>query len=263
MKAETIAIRRRALLAVTLGLVAAAAVLTAACSGGSGTERDAEITAGEIRGGSTGFLHRPVDRVAPDFTLTDQNGERVSLADFRGKWVVVDWIYTNCKTVCPAFTAELSIVRNGLGERVGQEVQLVSITFDPERDTPEAMKAQAAKVNGDIPGWSWLTGAKSETDAVAEAYGLAFEASSPAEGAGHSHEEGAEPHQDTMFDHTALLVVIGPDGRERDRYFGTGWSQDLLERLEAKLASSDSPILAQPVSYQPSAADLLDQEFCC
>jgi hypothetical protein len=66
-----------------------------------------------------------------------------------------------------------------------------------------------------------------------------------------------------MFDHTALLVLIGPDGREQDRYFGTGWAEDLLERLEAKLASSDSQILAQPVSFEASAADPLDQEFCC
>ena len=196
-----------------------------------------QITAGQLRSGeATGFLHRPVDRAAAPFALTDQNGASVSLQDLRGKWVLVDWIYTNCMTVCPAMTAELKIVQNALEDRVGDQIQIVSISFDPERDTVEAMREHAEKAKANIPGWSWLTGTQEQTDAVAEAYGVSFGASMPMDGV-------------AMFDHTALLVVIDDEGRERHRYFGAGWTQDLLERLEADLPPRSA---ASSVAHMPS-----------
>ncbi|MFQ5879891.1 MAG: SCO family protein, partial [Dehalococcoidia bacterium] len=204
-------------------------------------------TANNLESGAVkGFLHRPVDQPAAPFTLTDQNGQTVSLRDFRGKWVVADWIYTSCVDTCPQLTANMKLLQQGLGDRVGREVQLVTITFDPEHDTVEAMKAYSQNVKGDIPGWSWLTGSKEQTDAVAESYGVAFAQLEPAEhGDGHSHGGVA-------FDHTTLTVVIDPEGQERHRYFGVGWSDDLLKRLEEKLASSGT---GSQASLQGSGGD--------
>ena len=190
----------------------------------------AQYTAGNLESGAVkGFLHRPVDRPAAPFTLTDQNGRTMSLDDFRGKWLVVTWLYTSCVDICPLLTYNMKVLQQGLGDRVGSQVQLVSITFDWEHDTVDKMKSHAEQVGGDIPGWSWLTGTKEQTDAVAEAYGVAF--------APVKHDDG-HSHGGVAFDHTALTVVIDPQGIERHRYFGVGWSQDLLDRFNGQLLSS-------------------------
>ena len=171
-----------------------------------------------------GFLYSPGDSPAPPFELQDQNANLVSLQSLQGKWLVIDWIYTTCVTVCPALTAEMKMVQNGLGDKLGREVQFVSISFDPKRDTVDVLKSYSQNLGGDTPGWSWLTGTQKDTDAIADAYGLIYEPARGIENLGH-------------FEHTPLVVVVDPDGLERHRYMGTGWSQDLLTRLQADLIS--------------------------
>ena len=200
--------------------------------GGSLVSIEGEITASDIRGGQKTFLHQLADRTAPGFTLTDQHGDRVNLSDYRGKWVVMDWIYTNCMTVCPSLTHEMMEVRDALGDRIGTRLELISVTFDAERDGVETMRKHAENVTGNAQGWAWLTGTQKETDAVARAYGLAY-ADAPA-------MMGVP-----MFDHTALTVVIDPDGRERHQYFGVGWGEDMATLLDE---------LVSPPPPEPSAS---------
>ena len=80
---------------------------------------------------------------APGFSLTDQNGELRTLKDFSGKIVVVFFGFTQCPDVCPTSMAELAQVKQLLG-RDGDKLQAVFITVDPERDTPELLKAYMA-----------------------------------------------------------------------------------------------------------------------
>src|SRR5213079_1302408 len=80
---------------------------------------------------------------AKDFQLTDHNGQARSLKDFKGKLVVVFFGYTQCPDVCPTSMAELAQVRKLLGAD-GDKLQGVFITVDPERDTPEVLKAYMA-----------------------------------------------------------------------------------------------------------------------
>ena len=80
---------------------------------------------------------------APDFTLVSQDGEPVSLRDFRGKVVAVAFIYTYCTDVCPMLTAHMASVQEKLGSAFGPKIAFVSITVDPERDTPEVLKQYA------------------------------------------------------------------------------------------------------------------------
>lgn len=195
----------------------------------------------------SGFLHRPLEQPAAPFTLTDQNGQTVTLEDFRGKWVVAYWLYTSCPDFCPLLTNNMKALQQGLGDRVGKQVQLVTITFDWEHDTVDQMKSYAGLVKADIPGWSWLTGTKQQTDAVAEAYGVSFALSE-------AHDDGHD-HDVVSFDHTALVVVIDPQGIERHRYFGVGWSQDLLDRFNQSLLNSETngqTSLAVSVDDSPS-----------
>ena len=95
-----------------------------------------------------------------DTTLIDQDGRALNLKRevIGSRIVVVDFVYTTCTTVCPLASAMFAELQAQLGERVGRDVVLVTLTVDPVRDTPQKLKAQAAKF-GAGAGWRWLTGA--------------------------------------------------------------------------------------------------------
>jgi len=83
---------------------------------------------------------------APDFTLVNQDGATVRLGQFRGRLVLLSFLYTHCVDVCPLTTAKLATVQQGLKARgwAGGRVVLLSMTFDPRRDTPGVLKQYAA-----------------------------------------------------------------------------------------------------------------------
>ena len=95
---------------------------------------------------------------APAFALTSQDGTPVALADFRGKVVAVTFIYTSCMDTCPVLTALMAYVQDKLGPDFGKRIAFVSITVDPERDTPEVLKRYAETFGADLNGWAFLTG---------------------------------------------------------------------------------------------------------
>jgi protein SCO1/2 len=94
-----------------------------------------------------------------DVVLTDQHGRPARLKDevVSDRIVVMGFIYTSCTTVCPVVSAIMQKVQTRLGERVGSEVQLVSISVDPLRDTPQRLHEYASHFRAG-PGWTWLTG---------------------------------------------------------------------------------------------------------
>src|SRR6476619_4077644 len=103
---------------------------------------------------------QPLPKIAPapDFTLTSQDGAQVSLADFRGKVVAVTFIYTLCTATCPVLTPMMSFVQDRLGSDFGPKIAFVSITVDPERDTPQVLKEYAQAFDANLAGWAFLTG---------------------------------------------------------------------------------------------------------
>src|SRR5467141_881094 len=109
---------------------------------------------------------------APAFALTSQDGTRVSLADLRGKIVAVTFIYTSCTDSCPVLTALMAHVQDKLGQDFGEKVAFVSITVDPERDTPEVLKEYAQTFGANLAGWSFLTGAPDAIREVTRRYGV-------------------------------------------------------------------------------------------
>jgi protein SCO1/2 len=108
----------------------------------------------------------------PDATLVTQDGVEVSLAnDVVGdKIVVIDFVYTTCTTVCPVLSAIFSQVQNNLGDRLGAEVVLVSISVDPLRDTPARLKKYAERL-GAGDSWLWLTGRQQTVTEVLQELG--------------------------------------------------------------------------------------------
>jgi cytochrome oxidase Cu insertion factor (SCO1/SenC/PrrC family) len=107
-----------------------------------------------------------------DAALLDQDGTRVRFAqDVVGDHiVVVDFVFTTCTTICPVLSAKLARLQGRLGDRLGQEVRLISVSIDPVRDTPARLKAYGARFKA-RPGWIWVTGEKEEVDGVLKGLG--------------------------------------------------------------------------------------------
>ena len=99
--------------------------------------------------------------------LVDQDGQELMfVSDVIGDNIVVmDFVYTTCTTICPVLSALFTQVQGKLGDAVGDEVMLVSMSVDPVRDTPQRLKAYSAKHRAG-QGWLWLTGPKADVDDV-------------------------------------------------------------------------------------------------
>ena len=89
---------------------------------------------------------------APDFSLTSQDGATVALRGFAGRSLAVAFIYTSCPDVCPLLTEKMAQVQDELGPDFGSKVAFVSITVDPEHDTPPALKAYAEGHGANLEG---------------------------------------------------------------------------------------------------------------
>ncbi len=109
----------------------------------------------------------------PNVALTTQDGKVVRLYDdlLKGKKVAVNLIYTRCTSTCPLETAKLSQVKKILGDRVGKDVYFISISIDPEHDTPEVLKAYSEKFHAG-EGWTFVTGDDNDIKLIARKLGL-------------------------------------------------------------------------------------------
>lgn len=109
----------------------------------------------------------------PDVSLVDQEGHpQRMVSDVIGdRIVVMNFIYTSCKTACPMSSAIFGLVQERLASRPGEDVQMVSLTVDPVTDTPARLRAFSKKV-GAREGWQWLTGEKPTVDSLLEGLGV-------------------------------------------------------------------------------------------
>ena len=107
-----------------------------------------------------------VGEVVPDFTLTDQTHAPVSLAQFRGKVVGLNFVYTSCvlPQFCYRLASHFAVLANRFKARMGSDLVLLTVTFDPSRDTPERLAEYSRQWNADASVWHFLTG---DTDGIA------------------------------------------------------------------------------------------------
>jgi protein SCO1 len=150
---------------------------------------------------------------APVFALTSQDGARVTLADFRGKAVAVTFIFTSCTDTCPLLTHKMALVQDELGSDFGTKIAFISITVDPERDTPEVLKEYAEAFEANLAGWAFLTGSPAAIREVTRKYGV-FAAKAV----------GGE------VDHTFLTSLVDPQGVLRVQYIGVRFDPDEFRR---------------------------------
>lgn len=136
---------------------------------------------------------------AQDFSLTDHKGQARSLSDFKGKAVVVFFGYTQCPDVCPTSLNELAQAKRLLGAE-GERLQGVFVTVDPERDTPELLKAYMANFDDSFVA---LVPSAEQLAALAKEFKVYYK-----------KVEGKTPTSYTM-DHTAGSYIYDPQGRLR------------------------------------------------
>src|SRR5262245_6486889 len=106
----------------------------------------------------------------PDVDVFDQDGKRIHFYSdlIKGKVVVISFLFTTCKLYCPMQGENLSKLQGALGARLGRDIYLITVSVDPETDTPERLKTWGAMF-GAKPGWTFVTGAKPEIDKVSMA----------------------------------------------------------------------------------------------
>lgn len=116
----------------------------------------------------------PAHKYFSDVLLTDQNGTKMRFYSdvLQGKIVIVESFFSTCTGTCPVMNATFGKLQKALGDRIGKDVFLVSITVDHENDTPAKLKEYAKRV-GARPGWLFLTGSKDNVEQALQKLGLA------------------------------------------------------------------------------------------
>jgi len=121
-----------------------------------------------------GAAPMPVGQTVPDFTLTDQAHARVSLSQLRGKVVALNFIYTSCALpqFCYRLATHFSAVNRRFQARMGRDLVLLTVTFDPARDTPERLAEYAGQWKAAPSVWHFLTGSVDEVKRVCRLFGV-------------------------------------------------------------------------------------------
>ncbi len=156
-----------------------------------------------------------------DFTLTTHHGEKAGLQDYRGQVVLLYFGYTTCPDVCPMTLSHLKMAISRLGERA-EKVQVLFVTIDPERDTPERLRDYVPFFHTNFIG---LTGTPDEITKTAELYRVQYFREASPSAAGY------------FMAHTDAVFLVDQYGRYRGRY-QTKWAlEDLQTDIRLLLAS--------------------------
>ncbi len=182
----------------------------------------------QVVGESDLDIPQPKDRkkigeLIPDFALIDQNSKPFRFSDLRGKTIAINFIYTRCPLpdVCPRLSANFAVLQRRFRQQTGKELVLLSITIDPQFDSPEVLRDYANRWGAHPDAWRFLTGPAAEIQRVAGNLGLVY-----------WPDEGSLGHNSTTS-------IIGRDGRlaaiVEGSSFRVGQLGDLIARqlLEA------------------------------
>jgi protein SCO1/2 len=163
---------------------------------------------------------------APAFVLLNQEGNRFDSTTLHGKVIVLNFIFTTCTDVCPLFTANFAQLQRTLKNEHAGNLFLVSITTDPEVDSPKVLKSYAQRYGADLQNWAFLTGSESQLKQVWKG----FDVRVIKKGRG-------------LVQHTSLTTVIDRQGIRRFNFFGEKWQfKDLVRDTSALL--EEKPKLA-------------------
>jgi protein SCO1/2 len=157
----------------------------------------------------------PVLSFVPNFNLVERSGSAISLSDLSGKVWVADFIFTHCAGPCPLLSLQMGALQEPLKEL--EDVRLVSISVDPERDTPEVLEAYSRRYNADPEKWLFLTGEKAD---VYQLIRKGFQV---------TVDNTPEDEASDQIMHSLRFALVDRKGQVRAYY--TGSDSDLADRL--------------------------------
>jgi protein SCO1/2 len=145
----------------------------------------------------------PAIKTAPDFKLIDANEKETTLTQFRGKVVLVGFVFTTCNGSCPATTHRMAKVQQAVAQQADlkDKVQLLSITLDPERDRPAVLRDYRLLYDIDTANWSFVTGPANEVQKTIAAWGM-----------------WARAAPNGQLDHPSRVFLVDSHGRIREIY---------------------------------------------
>jgi protein SCO1/2 len=170
-----------------------------------------------------------IGKEVPDFTLINQDGKRFSLKDYRGKALAITFIYAQCPLpdYCIKMSTNFSDLNNQIiNSELKDKIRLLSVSFDPERDTPEKLRQYGLGYLGkgakpDFTVWQLAVGADKEVRPLADFFGLRYE---------------IDQNDKTQFNHSLRTAVIAPDGKVTKIFSGNDWTtNDLLKELQSAI----------------------------
>jgi cytochrome oxidase Cu insertion factor (SCO1/SenC/PrrC family) len=159
--------------------------------------------------------------VGGPFTLTDQNGRKVTDKDFRGHYMLVFFGYTYCPDLCPSELQVMSAALDSMGAKA-DAIQPIFISFDPERDTPEVLKQYVSNFHPRLVG---LTGTPEEVAAAAKAYRVYY-----------SKVANSSAPDSYLMDHSTITYLMDPQGKFLKHFTYSTDSAALAKGLEAAMA---------------------------
>ncbi len=164
-----------------------------------------------------------IGEAVPDFKLVDQDGKEIRLRDFRGRAVVLTFIYTRCPlpNFCPLMSKNFADLERRLSKEFPDQYQLLSITMDPTFDRPAVLKEYAARYEANTKHWSFATGDPQQIQSIARLTGLYY-----------AWEGG-------LISHDLRTVLIGPDGRLAQVWKSNVWTPYEVQRFVAELLLPD------------------------
>ena len=168
-----------------------------------------------------GIVLLPQSRPLPELTLIDVEGQPQAVTALTGRWTLMFFGYTFCPDICPTTLAELRQLNGLLGEEDRQRVQVVMVSVDPNRDTPQQLKQYLGFFDA---GYRGLTGPLGDIQALSGRVGIPF-------------IPGDESLPNYTVDHSGNLALLGPDGRQHGFIRTPLKVQKLAEALPALLAS--------------------------
>ncbi len=171
-----------------------------------------------------------IDKEVPSFSLTNQDGKKISINDFRGKALAITFIYSRCPlpNYCILMSKNFSDLALKLQNdaELKDKIRLLSISFDPATDTPETLKKYGLGYLGkdaktDFTIWQLATGKDEEVRKIADFFGLRYE---------------IDESDKTQFNHSLRTIVVAPDGKVKKVFSGSDWTNDeLLRELQTTL----------------------------
>lgn len=136
----------------------------------------------------------------PDFELTDQNNKKITNKDMLGKVYLVEFFFSKCPTICPVMNTNMRAIEDEINN---PDFGIISISIDPENDTPELLKQHAKKIGAKSPNWHFLTGDRTYIGNLADQFDIYV---------------GDKEDESENLNHSGMIALVDQEGNIRCRY---------------------------------------------